>query len=489
MTSSDSDFVTGGSLLVSSQFRDIELISELVSGYSRVYKAQRMGKWHALKCLKPEYANQNEYRVLLQKEFEIGYQLNHPNIARIIGIEEVDDLGICIVMEYIEGQTFKKAITDKRLTKNQYQDILLQLCEALSYIHHRQIIHRDLKPENIMLTDNGLHVKLIDFGLSDTDDYAILKNPAGTRKYAAPEVVANLPIDQRSDIYSLGIIMQELPSCSNEIKRIAKRCIKQEREQRYQSAEEIITALKKKSTFPFVYFIFLLVAILTIVYFVTTTFTKESPSAISVESEKTHSNSEDLNTPQKQESNKTREISTPRTHDVDISNDKLVLPSNDESPYDDPGLQQLYDYTINLVEKHIRKGEEPSSETLESINQKAVQLSNGNTSKANQLKMDMQALVNTMTATYHLEFYKKMAKRIDSEIPFDEHLLAELIALGHETAKTEIAKDTNVSFSVIHHRLEQQVRRKVDSSSPFFHPYSLAATNSAFAYLREYYAQ
>lgn len=127
MTSSDSDFVTGGSLLVSSQFRDIELISESVSGYSRVYKAQRMGKWHALKCLKLEYASQNEYRALLQKEFEIGYQLNHPNIARIIGIEEVADLGICIVMEYIEGQTLKKAIADKRLTKNQYQDILLQL--------------------------------------------------------------------------------------------------------------------------------------------------------------------------------------------------------------------------------------------------------------------------------------------------------------------------------------------------------------------------
>lgn len=489
MTSSDSYFVTGGGLFISSQFRGVELISESVSGYSRVYKAQRMGKWHALKCLKQEYANQNEYRALLQKEFEMGYQLNHPNIARIIGIEEVDDLGICIVMEYIEGQTLKKSIADKRLTKNQYLEILLQLCEALSYIHHRQIIHRDLKPENIMLTDNGLHVKLIDFGLSDADDYAILKNPAGTWKYAAPEVVANLPIDQRSDIYSLGIIMRELPSCSYKIRRIAKRCTKQKREQRYQSADEIITALKKKLTFPFVYSIFLLVAILAIVYFVVTMQKNEYPSAIPVESEIFHSDSENSQTTTKQESKETPEITAPQTVVVENSKEEQNLLSKDESLYDDPDLQQLYNYTIGLVEKHIRNGEDPSSETLESINQKAVQLSNGNTSKANQLKMDMQALVNAMTATYHLEFYKKMAKRIDSEIPFDEYLLAELIALGHETAKTETTKDANVSFSVIHHRLQQEVRSKVSPASPFFHLYSLAATNSAFAYLHECYAQ
>lgn len=485
MTSSDSDFVTGGNLLVSSQFRDIELISESVSGYSRVYKAQRMGKWHALKCLKPKCAHQNEYRALLQKEFEIGYQLNHPNIARIIGIEEVDDLGICIVMEYIEGQTLKKAIADKRLTKNQYQIILLRLCEALSYIHYRQIIHRDLKPENIMLTDNGLHVKLIDFGLSDADDYAILKNPAGTWKYAAPEIVANLPIDQRSDIYSLGVIIQELPSCSNKIKRIAKRCVQQKREQRYQSADEIITALKKKSTFPFVYFIFLLVAILAIVYFVVTMPKNESPSAIPVESEKIHSDSENMQTTIKQESEETPETAAPQTIDVDKSREGQNLLSKDESLYDDPDLQQLYDYTIGLVEKHIRNGEEPNDEALESINQKAAQLSNGNAAKTIQLKMDMQALVNTMTATYHLEFYKKMAKRIDSETPFDERLLAELMTLGRETAKEETAKNANVSFSVIHHRIQEKVRRKADPSSPFFHLYSLAATNSAFTDLRE----
>ena len=83
-----------------------------------------MGKWHILKCLKPEYANLKEYQALLQKEFEIGYQLNHPNIAHIIGIEEVEDLGTCIIEEYIEGQTLKEIIQENTLNKGQYQNIL-----------------------------------------------------------------------------------------------------------------------------------------------------------------------------------------------------------------------------------------------------------------------------------------------------------------------------------------------------------------------------
>jgi len=86
---SDSGFLSGESLYLSSRFRDIELLSVSQQGYSRVFRAQRMGKWHVLKCLKQEYMQQAEYRALLQKEFEIGYNLNHPNIAATIGLEEV----------------------------------------------------------------------------------------------------------------------------------------------------------------------------------------------------------------------------------------------------------------------------------------------------------------------------------------------------------------------------------------------------------------
>lgn len=242
---SDSGFLSGGSLYLSANFQDMEQVYSSLTGYSHVFRAQRMGKWHTLKCLKPEYADKQEYRALLQKEFELGYHLDHPNIVHTLGMEEVEGLGTCIVMEYVEGRTLRKAI-DQGLTKEQSLDIVRQLCLALSYIHHRQIIHRDLKPENVMLTYHGHHVKLMDFGLSDSDEYAILKQPAGTPRYAAPEQLkADGTISPCTDLYALGIIMQELPHLPRSVKRIAKRCCKSRPEERYQAADEVMTALAK----------------------------------------------------------------------------------------------------------------------------------------------------------------------------------------------------------------------------------------------------
>ena len=205
-----------------------------------------MGKWHTLKCLKREYADKQEYQALLQKEFELGYHLDHPNIVHTLSMEEVEELGTCIVMEYVEGRTLRKAI-EQGLTKEQSLDIVQQLCLALSYIHLRQIIHRDLKPENVMLTYNGNHVKLMDFGLSDADEYAILKQPAGTPRYAAPEQLkADGTISPSTDLYALGIIMQELPQLPRSVMRIAKRCCKPLPGERYQTADKVMAAIEKR---------------------------------------------------------------------------------------------------------------------------------------------------------------------------------------------------------------------------------------------------
>ena len=84
-------------------------------------------------------------------------------------------------------------ISDKKLSRK----IVSQLCDVLEYIHSKQVIHKDLKPENILITHNGQNVKLIDFGLSDSDDYAPLKFHAGTQAYAAPELLSGGKIDCR----------------------------------------------------------------------------------------------------------------------------------------------------------------------------------------------------------------------------------------------------------------------------------------------------
>ena len=124
---------------------------------------------------------------------------------------------------------------------------------------------------------------------------------------------------------------------------------------------------------------------------------------------------------------------------------------------------------------------------MASINQMAEQLSEGDVAKASQRKMEMQALVNTMTATYQQKYFVEMAKRINSNTPLDEQLLAELMVLGRETAQKEIANGINTSFSKIYQAIQQEVKRRVNPSSPYLQIYTFAATNAAFAYLREFY--
>ena len=237
----------GAELVMTNRFTDIEPLYRLARGYAALYRAQRMGKWHVLKCLKADYIDNPLYLGLLHKEFEIGYRLSHPNIAQTIGFERVDGLGPCIVMEYVDGCTLRNALDGGKLTRDDARRVLLQVCDALAYIHERQVIHRDLKPENIMLTANGGNVKLIDFGYSDADSYAVLKQPAGTRRYASPEQESGGHVDARTDIYALGVIMGEingaLPRKWLRLGRVAARCTRADADRRYALAAEVGKAL------------------------------------------------------------------------------------------------------------------------------------------------------------------------------------------------------------------------------------------------------
>lgn len=178
-------------------------------GFARLMRARRFGRWWVLKGLKAEHRQQTVYRTMLRKEFDILVSLQHQGIVSASSFEEVNGLGPCIVMEWIDGTTLAEWLRNNPPMKVRLS-VLHQIIDALDYLHGKQIVHRDLKPSNIMLTSNGLHVKLIDFGLADADNYAILKQPAGTEGYTAPEQTTQRVADQRNDLYSLGCIMEQM---------------------------------------------------------------------------------------------------------------------------------------------------------------------------------------------------------------------------------------------------------------------------------------
>lgn len=242
--------------IIVEESRSSDIFSDFTSipckGFNILCKAKRYGRWWMLKGLKQAYRQDENYKNLLQKEFDMLISLQHPGIVAASSLEEVAGLGTCIVMEWVDGLTLNEWIAinrptvDKRgaklgMEKRQYtkaaQDIIMQLLDALRYVHFKQIVHRDLKPSNIMLTHNGCRVKLIDFGLADTDSYAIFKQPAGTLRYMSPEQQLSRHADIRNDIYSLGCIL-EVMNIGKRYDAIVK-CCKASADRRYANVEAL----------------------------------------------------------------------------------------------------------------------------------------------------------------------------------------------------------------------------------------------------------
>ncbi len=230
---------------------DIQKIHESPESYSILSRMILGGKLVALKSLKPEYVGNPFYEGLLRKEYEIGRSLDHQNICPTLDFINIPNLGNCIVTQWIDGCSLAEWLRtnprrslslSKRTDRSAIRKILLELCDALEYLHRNQIIHRDLKPSNIMITRNGQNVKLIDFGLADADWYATFKNPAGTKDYISPEQMAGDSVDCRADIYSLGKIMQRMGVYS----RIAAVCAAEDRDKRYGSVAEVRSVILEK---------------------------------------------------------------------------------------------------------------------------------------------------------------------------------------------------------------------------------------------------
>lgn len=220
---------------------DFRVLSTSATGSSMILRVARNGRFRVLKVLRPERRGDPRCEALLRKEFEIGYGLDHPNICRVYAFGEDERFGHYIEMEWVDGVSLRELISSGSIDKRLCRKLIRELCDALDYMHHAQVVHRDLKPENILVTHNGQNVKLIDFGLSDEDSCYEYRLPGGTVSYASPEQLAGMPVDSRSDIYSLGLIVNEMSG--GRYSRICARCLKRDPARRYASVREVRAAV------------------------------------------------------------------------------------------------------------------------------------------------------------------------------------------------------------------------------------------------------
>lgn len=262
-----------------------------VGGMGEVYLAEdeKLDRRVAIKILNERFRKNDSHLQRFIREAKAASSLNHPNILIIHEIGVSDEANF-IVSEFVEGRTLRDMIGGSDKTLNQVLDIAIQIAGALSAAHGAGIVHRDIKPENIVVRPDG-YVKVLDFGLAkllkpqelfiDGADETAIQNPTaqgvimGTVNYMSPEQAKAETVDQRTDIFSLGVVVYELLTGStpfqgnsmsetfanlinaeppplarktgnlpDELQRIVFKMLRKNRDERYQTCDELVSDLK-----------------------------------------------------------------------------------------------------------------------------------------------------------------------------------------------------------------------------------------------------
>lgn len=198
--------------ILGNRYNIIEKIGS--GGMACVYKAkcQLLNRYVAVKVLKPEFTDDEEFVKRFRIEAQAAASLSHPNIVSVYDVGREGDIHY-IVMEYIDGVTLNNYIKQKKkLDWKEAVRITIQICSAIELAHNNYVIHRDIKPQNIMLTRDG-RVKVTDFGIARAATSATITmagNTMGSVHYFSPEQARGGYVDEKSDLYSIGIVFYEM---------------------------------------------------------------------------------------------------------------------------------------------------------------------------------------------------------------------------------------------------------------------------------------
>jgi len=221
-----------------------------------VWRASLDGKYWILKTAGDDSSSSAAY---LRREYELSCKLQHPFILNAIRFEENSIKGAAIVMEYIEGRTLREYLSENPSTAAK-RKILEQIMEAVEYLHRNGLLHNDLKPENIMISAIGNDVKIIDFGLSETDADFLNRRLGGTRGSSAPEVLegdTETLSKGSSDIYSMGVLIDLI--FPGRYPFIVHKCLKKDPDKRFQDISSLRNALKASNRRPVVILILIVI--------------------------------------------------------------------------------------------------------------------------------------------------------------------------------------------------------------------------------------
>ena len=255
----NNDNKSSGFLYEDDVFQQIEKLTHIgEGGTSECYRVQINGEQFFMKRLRLEYANDPKYRLILEKEYKIGKQIEGTYTPKYISFNN-DEKGAYILMEYINGVSIEEKLNSNPeyfCNKKNLYKLIQQLLQGLEPLHNKKILHLDLTPHNIILTHVGNDVKIVDFGFCLTDSY--IHTAGTTTGFAAPEALERRieDINESTDIYAVGALLQYIETKTGKrlpakLQTIKRRCLQQQKSRRYATVGEIIKVIKyrKLNTF------------------------------------------------------------------------------------------------------------------------------------------------------------------------------------------------------------------------------------------------